>query len=101
MEARRLFVEQAGDITRRHRRRIFARAQSRQLQPRAMVIFGIGIVGLPPCDDSPCTVAQTVADGGESKPWRGESRRKLHRLLQNFGGACKIAPRSTLELRPV
>ena len=75
----------------------FARAQSRQLQPRAMVIFGIGIVGLPPRDDSPCAVAQTVADGAESKPCRGESRRKLHRLCQDFGGACKIAPRGMLE----
>src|SRR4051812_23983185 len=66
-----------------------------------MVIFGIGIAGLPPRDDSPCAVAQTVADGAESKPCRGETRRKLHRLRQDFGGAGKIAARGTLERRAV
>ena len=101
IEARRLLVEQTANIGCRHCRCIFAHAQSRQLQPRAMVIVGVGIPRRQPRGDGPCAVAQTVTDGAESKPCRGKSRRDLNRLRQDFRGARKVAPRGALKRRPV
>ncbi len=98
--ARGVLVEQPADIGFGHRRGGFAGAEPGQLQPRAVIILGIGVAGLLESGDRAVAVAELVADGAEREPGRGEARRQLHGLRQNIGGAGKIAPRGMVE-RPL
>ncbi len=88
---RGILVEQPAHIGFGHRRSGFAGAEPRQLQPRAVVVRGVGIAGLPERRDRAVAVAEPVADGAEREPGGRELRRKLHRLHKNIGGGGKIA----------
>jgi hypothetical protein len=92
-----ILVEQPADIGVGHRRRGLAGAEPGQLQPRAVVILGIGVAGMPKAAMAPLAVAEPVADGAEREPGRGEARRKLDGLRQDIGGAGKIAARGLIE----
>ena len=95
--ARGILVEQPADIGFGHGRRRFAGAEPRQLQPRAVIILGIGIARLLEGGNRAVAIAELVADGAEREPGRGEARRQLHGLRQNVGGAGHIALRGMIE----
>ena len=92
-----ILVEQPADIGFGHRRRGFAGAEPRQLQPRAVIILGIGVARLLERGDGAVAVAELVADGAEREPGGGEAGRQLDGLRQNIGGAGKIALRGMIE----
>ena len=67
------------------------------MQPRAVVILGIGVARFLERGNRAVAIAEPVADGAEREPGRGEARRQLDRLRQNVGGAGKIALRGVIE----
>ena len=95
-----MLIEQAAHIDRGHRRRDLAGAEPRELQPRAVIVLGVGVARLLPRRDRPCPVAEIVANGAEREPGGGEVGRKLDRLRQDIGGAGEIALRGVIE-RPL
>ncbi len=82
-----ILVEQPADIGFGHGRRGFAGSEPRQLQPRAVIILGIGIAGMAEGGNSAIAVAKLIADRAKRKPCGSKARRKLHGLHQDIGGA--------------
>ena len=95
-----MLIEQPPHIDRGHRRRDLAGAEPSELQPRAVIILGVGVARLLPRRDRPCPVAEIVANGAEREPGGGEVGRKLDRLRQDIGGAGEVALRGVIE-RPL
>ena len=73
------------------------RAEPRELQPRAVIILGVGVARLREGGHGAGVVAEPVADGAEREPGRGEARHQFDRLRQNIGGGGKIAARGLVE----
>ena len=94
-----MLIEQPPHIDRGHRRRGLAGAEPREMQPRAVIILGVGVARLLPRRDRPGPVAEIVANGAEREPGGGEVGRKLDRLRQDIGGAAR-SPRGVIE-RPL
>ena len=86
-----MLIEQPPHIDRGHRRRDLAGAEPRELQPRAVIVLGVGVARLLPGRDRAGAVAEIVANGAEREPGGGEGGRELDRLRQDIGGAGEVA----------
>ena len=86
-----VLVEQPAHVTLSHRRRGVPRAESGELEPRAVVVLGVGAAGFFERRNGRIALAKAVADGAEREPGGSKARRQFERLHQNIGGAGKIA----------
>ena len=68
-----ILVEQPPQIGLGHRRYLRAGAEARQLQPRAVIIFRVGVARCTKGGHGGIAIAEPVADGAERKPGSGEA----------------------------
>ena len=92
-----ILVEQPPQIGLGHRRYLWAGAEARQLQPRAVIIIRVGAARRTKGGYGGIAIAEPVADGAERKPGGGEARRSFDGLRQNIRCAGKIAARGELD----
>src|SRR5215472_9076700 len=92
-----ILVEQSPQIGLGHRRYLWAGAEARQLQPRAVIIIRVGAARRTKGGYGGIAIAEPVADGAERKPGGGEARRSFDGLRQNIRCAGKIAARGELD----
>src|SRR5262252_8808291 len=72
-----ILVEQPPQIGLDHRRYLWAGAEARQLQPRAVIIIRVGAARRTKGGYGGIAIAEPVADGAERKPGGGEARRSF------------------------
>jgi len=92
-----ILVEQPPQIGLGHRRYLRAGAEARQLQPRAVIIFRVGVARCTKGGHGGIAIAEPVADGAERKPGGGETGRSFDGLRQNIRCGGKIAARGELD----
>jgi hypothetical protein len=97
--ARGVLVEEPAQVGLAHRRSAFAGAKPRELQARAVIIFGVRAARLGKGRDGAWTVAETAAECAKRKPRCREVRRDHDGLRQEVRRGGQIPAHSEIHRR--